>query len=221
LRYLRSSFFTVIFFIQKLLVNSSGKNNKNCSVFTRNPTKLGLHFSNFSTIVYRFYKIQPKVKYYLRNQLFKQAPGTFQYFTDMPLIHKNIPGKIGEPAIGSLGTRRRSSPESGKASGAPGRKGGGAGSRAHPSSILLVGWGSLMAGEGARWRSASAAAAAGNSDEAKAELGNTRRGKLLCGPGKAYGGWPATEGSVRWSLARSCQWRWEEWPRVGSAREKT
>jgi hypothetical protein len=36
-----------------------------------------------------------------------------------------------------------------------------------------------------RRRPASAAAAAGNSDEAKAELGNTRRGKLLCGPGNA------------------------------------
>jgi hypothetical protein len=100
----------------------------------------------------------------------------------MPLIHKNIPGKIGEPAIGSLGQpaavlaairrgRRCSWPER-----------WGEGSRAHPSSILLVGWGGLMAG---RRRPASAAAAAGNSDEAKAELGNTRRGKLLCGPGNA------------------------------------
>jgi hypothetical protein len=73
------------------------------------------------------------------------------------------------------GNRRRSSPESGEAGGAPGRKGGGEGSRAHPSSILLVGWGGLMASEGARWHPASAAVAAGNSGKAKAELGNTRR----------------------------------------------
>jgi hypothetical protein len=28
--------------------------------FTRNPTKLGLHFSEVSTVFYDFYKIQPK-----------------------------------------------------------------------------------------------------------------------------------------------------------------
>jgi hypothetical protein len=53
-----------------------------------------------------------------------------------------------------------------------------------------------MAGEGARRRPAAAAATAGNSSEAKAELGNARQGKLLCGLGKAQGGWLATEGSA-------------------------
>jgi hypothetical protein len=61
----------------------------------------------------------------------------------------------------------------------------------------------------------------GNSGEARAKLGNTRRGKLLCGPGKAQGGWPAMERSARWSSVRSCQWRRAEWPGVGSVREET
>jgi hypothetical protein len=123
--------------------------------------------------------------------------------------------------LGPWGNRRRSSPESGEAGGAPGQKGGGEGSRAHSSSISLVGWGGSMAGEGARRRPAAASAAAGNSGEAKAELGNARQGKLLCGPGKAQGGWPATEGSAGWSSTRPCQWRRAERLGVGSACENT
>jgi hypothetical protein len=41
--------------------------------FTTNPTKLVLHFSEFSTILYEFYKIQPKVKHYLRSN-FQAGP---------------------------------------------------------------------------------------------------------------------------------------------------
>jgi hypothetical protein len=37
--------------------------------FTRNPTNLGLHFSDFSMILYEFYKIQPKAKNYSRISL--------------------------------------------------------------------------------------------------------------------------------------------------------
>jgi hypothetical protein len=33
-------------------------------IFIRNPTKLGLHFSEFSKIFYAFYKVQQNIKYY-------------------------------------------------------------------------------------------------------------------------------------------------------------
>jgi hypothetical protein len=58
LRYNRSRFFTFLFFIPKILGNSSGKNNKVVEFFSWSPTKLGLHFYEFSTIFYGFYKIQ-------------------------------------------------------------------------------------------------------------------------------------------------------------------
>jgi hypothetical protein len=43
--------------MQKLSRTSSGKNKKSCRFFTTNPTKLSLHFSDFSTIFYGLYKI--------------------------------------------------------------------------------------------------------------------------------------------------------------------
>jgi hypothetical protein len=42
--------------MQKLTGFSSGKNNKSCGIFTTNPTKFVLHFSDFSTMFYEFYK---------------------------------------------------------------------------------------------------------------------------------------------------------------------
>jgi hypothetical protein len=60
LRYNRSSFFTFLFFIQKLSGKTMDKFYKSCRVFTRSPTKLSLHFSEFSTIFYRFHKFQVK-----------------------------------------------------------------------------------------------------------------------------------------------------------------
>jgi hypothetical protein len=129
--------------------------------------------------------------------------------------------RSGSPQLGPWGQPRRSSPESGEAGGAPGRKGGGEGSRAHPSSILLVGREVWWSGGGAWRHPASVAAAVGNSGEARAELGNTWRGKLLCGLGMVQGGWPVTKRSARWSSVRSCQWRQAEWLGVGSMREET
>jgi hypothetical protein len=43
--------------MHKLSGNRLDKFNKSCRVFTRNLTKLGLHFSEFSMIFYAFYKI--------------------------------------------------------------------------------------------------------------------------------------------------------------------
>jgi hypothetical protein len=42
----------------KLSGNSSGKNNKSYRIFHTNPTKLGLHFSDLSTIFYEFSNMQ-------------------------------------------------------------------------------------------------------------------------------------------------------------------
>jgi hypothetical protein len=44
--------------MQKLSGNSSGKNNKSCRFFHQQSTKLGLHYSEFSTVFYAFYKNQ-------------------------------------------------------------------------------------------------------------------------------------------------------------------
>jgi hypothetical protein len=44
--------------MQKLSGKAIDMLYQSCSVFTRNPTKLSLHFSDFSTVFYGFYKIQ-------------------------------------------------------------------------------------------------------------------------------------------------------------------
>jgi hypothetical protein len=60
LRYSRSRFFIFLFFVPKILGNSSGKITKVVGFFTTNPTKLGLRFSDFSTFLYKFSKFQQK-----------------------------------------------------------------------------------------------------------------------------------------------------------------
>jgi hypothetical protein len=60
--------------------------------FTRNPTKLGSHFSDFSSIFYAFYKIQQNGNT-IEVTSYKQVPGKNLIFTDMPLNHRNDPGK--------------------------------------------------------------------------------------------------------------------------------
>jgi hypothetical protein len=58
LRYTRSRFFIFLFFMRKLSGKSINKLYKSCSVFHQESKKLDLHFSEFSTIFYRIYKIQ-------------------------------------------------------------------------------------------------------------------------------------------------------------------
>jgi hypothetical protein len=59
--------------------------------FTTNPTKLSLHFSEFSTIFYGIYKIQPKVKHYLRTN-FHRGPWKFLQIHNHTLtLHKTPP----------------------------------------------------------------------------------------------------------------------------------
>jgi hypothetical protein len=58
LRYLRSRFFTFLFFTPKISGNGSGKKNESCRIFHYESKKKGLHFYEFSTIFYGIYKIQ-------------------------------------------------------------------------------------------------------------------------------------------------------------------
>jgi hypothetical protein len=59
--------------------------------FTTNPTKLVVHFSDFSIIFYAIYKKQPKVKHYLRSN-FHRGPWKFlQVYNHAPTLHKTPP----------------------------------------------------------------------------------------------------------------------------------
>jgi hypothetical protein len=175
--------------MQNLSGTSSGKNNKSCRILHNESDKIEFTFLCFSTIFYEFYKILQNSNS-IWDSLLHRGPWNF------PGIHRYAPGsrktpwKEWEARNWVLGA---TSPESGEAGGAPGREGGGKGSGAHPSSLLLVGWGVWRPGGGARRRPASAAAAAGKSGEARANSGNTRRGKLPWGPREDQGGWTATE----------------------------
>jgi hypothetical protein len=92
--------------------------------------------------------------------IYEEVLGKFKNFTTMPLVCAKDPRKIWEPAIGSLGGRRQSSPESGEASGGTSRGSGGVrlGSHRWSDGGQNRGWGSV--GEGARQCRGSAAAAA-------------------------------------------------------------
>jgi hypothetical protein len=72
------------------------------ALFTTNPTKFCLQFSEFFTIFYAFYKFQPKVKHYLRS-IFHRGPWKLFRLTPRPLVRVKLPGKSWPLAIGSLG----------------------------------------------------------------------------------------------------------------------
>jgi hypothetical protein len=88
LRYCRSRFFTFIFFMQKLSGTSLGKNNKSCSIFTMNPTKLSLHFSEFATIFYAIYKNHQNI-----DSLLHQGPWNFSAIHRYALTLHETPWK--------------------------------------------------------------------------------------------------------------------------------
>jgi hypothetical protein len=66
LRYNRSRVFTFLFFMPKLLGNSSGKNNKSCRIFHSESTKIGFAFLGFFYDFLRNLQIAAKHIYYLR-----------------------------------------------------------------------------------------------------------------------------------------------------------
>jgi hypothetical protein len=75
----------MIFFMQKISGTSSGKNNKSCWIFTTNPTKLSLHFADFSMILYEFYNILQNSNT-IGDPLLHRVLGKVRDLTNMPLV---------------------------------------------------------------------------------------------------------------------------------------
>jgi hypothetical protein len=76
----------------KILGNSSGKNNKSCSVFHQESNKIEFAFTKFSQTILLFKKL-----------LFTKVPGTFCRFTTIPSVHPKHPGKNSDLALWPLG----------------------------------------------------------------------------------------------------------------------
>jgi hypothetical protein len=127
-------------------------------LFTRSPTKLGLLFSEFSTIFYGIYKFQPKVKHYLRNQF---SPRTLEVSADSqpyPYFAQNTP-KIFQTLQCSPRAPAGGSPAKFRRTGGRDRPGAGGERPSGPwGSIPVLGLGRGVAGELAR-RSPAAVAA--------------------------------------------------------------
>jgi hypothetical protein len=132
----------------KILGNSSGKNNKSCSVFHQESNKIEFAFTKFSQTILLFKKL-----------LFTKVPGTFCRFTTIPSVHPKHPGKNSDLAMWPIGRGGRPGRRnSGEADGL-GRAGVGAGwSRGCPRPVWEVGRGGDATGDG-RWRRTRAAAA--------------------------------------------------------------
>jgi hypothetical protein len=76
--------------------------------FTTKLTKLVLHFSDFSTILYGFYKFLQKSNT-IPEHSFKQAPRSFKMLTQIPSVCDVVLRKIWEHAMQSQGAGRRRS----------------------------------------------------------------------------------------------------------------
>jgi hypothetical protein len=119
LRYSRSSFFTFLFCMPKILGNSSGKNNKSCRIFHKESSKIGFAFFWFFYDFLWIFKVSAKAIYYLRLR-----------FTGRPLelLSLLVPGSWKTPWKEGKGRNvvlglggRRGSPELGGSGGALGR----------------------------------------------------------------------------------------------------
>jgi hypothetical protein len=141
---------------------------KSCSVFTRNTTKLGLHFSDVSTIFYEFYKIQ-HLHLDLEETILRTGPRILQTSPrDEKLDCNWVPGSMAGggssiPVRGRLGSVG---------------KGRGSAQGAHLRPIPGVGRLRGRAGEGARRHQTPAAAAIGLPTDRSLGLGHTRPGEL-------------------------------------------
>jgi hypothetical protein len=161
--------------MQQLSRQSINKFTEVVLFFTRNPTKLGLHFYEFSTILYGFSKIRPKS------------------FTMWDSILPADPWKLLQIHKYALGSHTRSWKNFRSCNWVPGAAGGGLASNPASSSASLAGEG---AGEGHKpervdsWPSlgrkacqhaGTAAVAAGAHAPAKGwhDQGNTRHGEVL------------------------------------------
>jgi hypothetical protein len=143
---------------------------KDVVLITRNPTKLALHFSEFSTIFYAFYKSLQK-EYTIEDASLLLGPW------------KEIGTRNWVPrpweAVAPAKFRR--------AGCAPGRGSGGARPHAHLGPEGGWSWGGGAAGAGARRWPAVAAAAARGSGEDGAGLDNARPWEVHWGLGERVG----------------------------------
>jgi hypothetical protein len=85
----------------KILGNRSEKNNKSCRVFLQESRNIGISFVRFFCDFLRNLQVSAKGQTLFNKPTFTKAPGTFQYFTDMPSIYTKLPEKKEGDAIGS------------------------------------------------------------------------------------------------------------------------
>jgi hypothetical protein len=160
--------------MQKLSGTSSGKNDKNCSFFATNLTKLSLRFSVFSTILYGFTK-SAKWHCYLRFTFATRPLKVLDSLQICPWFPKNTLETLDSLQCRPWHRRWRGWPEFRRAGGALGRGRGGEELGAHlgPSCTLL--WGGEAGGEGARRRSRAACAWSSGSASSRPGLPRGRR----------------------------------------------
>jgi hypothetical protein len=135
-----------------------------------NPTKLSLHFSEFSTTFYAFYKFL-QMEYTIEDVTLRRGP------------RKDLGPRNWVPRP----TGRRAHRKSGGSGGAPGRGTVRGRVHAHLGSIGSRGWGGEVAGAGARRWPAVAATAARGSREEGTWLGNARPWEVQWVLGKRVG----------------------------------
>jgi hypothetical protein len=75
--------------MQKLSLKSMVMLCKSCRVIHQEPTKLSLHFSDFSRIFYEFYKIHPNTQYYSRLNFQEGPDKNFNLHRSTPGLHKD------------------------------------------------------------------------------------------------------------------------------------
>jgi hypothetical protein len=141
----------------KISGNRLGEYNKSCRIFTKNPTKLSLHFLNFLQFYMDFRKFSNS-QLLLKIHFCTGVLRKIQNLTNTPLVHEKHPrtnwGLAIRPlSMGGAGKFRR-------AGRAPGRGNGGARPRAHLGSVGDRCWGGDRASVGARRKPAAAAAVA-------------------------------------------------------------
>jgi hypothetical protein len=132
LRYCRSRFFTFLFFMQKLSVTSSGKNNKSCGIFHHESKKISFAVFCFFYDFLGNLQYSAKHKNYL-SYGFTVSPAGFpavpqpspQFYTKLPRKMQGVamwPLAVGEWRLTGIwrGRRRRWSGEGpGRTTGAP------------------------------------------------------------------------------------------------------
>jgi hypothetical protein len=164
--------------MQQLSVTSSGKNNKSCRIFHIETKKLGLHFSEFSTIFYAIYKILQNSNT-IGDPLLHRGPWNFSAIHKYALGSHLGPWNYSRPRNWVPGTNGGDgSPESGGAGGVFGLGKVWRRCRAHLNSVCGQGKERGGSREGARRRPAAVAAGAGAPASRPARSGHEEHGEF-------------------------------------------